>query len=269
MSVILSDVSKQFRDHPVLSHISVRFDAPGIFLILGENGCGKTTLFRTVTGLVKSYTGSICIADSCFGAPGDAVFLRGLSGYENICYFVPFFSKEYFGSLCDMFEMGTYIHKAVQSYSAGMCRRLAIVITLLSDAPVILLDEPLCGLDFKASEKLGELLLAERDRGKIILMTSHQFVPWLRKADGVYVFRDGALLPRQDVFPVGDTYRLYFTDDDDLKEAMALLRPRFSPVVESNGGLSVGGVTVVNDLIHILENIAVIRMEKEEPFFAL
>lgn len=269
MSVILSDVSKSFRDKQVLSHINASFDSPGIYLILGENGCGKTTLFRSITGLLKSYTGSISMTDSCFGSPGETAFLNHLSGYENLRYFVPDFSKKNYASLCETFEMNSYIHKEVKSYSAGMRRRLAIVMTLLSDATIMLFDEPLCGLDFRASRELGELLLAERKRGKNILLTSHQFVPWFRKLDGVYVFQNGTLLPRADLLPAGDTYRLHFACDDDVKKASVLLRTRFSPVTESEDGLSVGGVTIVNDLINVLKDIPVMQLEKEEYFFAL
>jgi len=190
-----------------------------IVCLLGKNGSGKTTLARIISTLVEPDGGevSVCGFDVVRNPrdarrrigimlnAGEGGFQPRLSAYSNLSYYAALYqipmeeAKGRIGLL--MSELGLADRGAdqYQSYSSGMRRRLALVRALVSNAPVLLLDEPTLGVDPWTTENVHKHLLELSSHGKAILCTTNNVAEARILGDRTYLLEDGTLVNHENV----------------------------------------------------------------------
>ncbi len=186
----IKNLRKQFAKNQVLKGINLQIQESGIYAILGPNGSGKTTLIKCILGMVIPDQGSICIAgqnilndwqyrEKIDYLPQNANFPNNLRLKELIAMIQDLRHEEGDAhNLIELFGLNPFLNKKLDNLSGGTKQKANIVLAFLFDSPLIILDEPTTGLDPTAFLKLKQLIQAEKDKGKIILITSHimQFV---------------------------------------------------------------------------------------------
>lgn len=202
----LENVSKRFSTEEVLRDINIEFEKGRIYGIVGKNGSGKTVLFKIIAGYIRPSTGSVCVLDKRIGVDTDFApnmgliietpgFLSQYTGYQNLEYLAGIrhlISKEDIFEVIQKVGLDPKSKKKVGKYSLGMRQRLGIAQAIMENPDIILLDEPMNGLDKKGIEDIKALLLTLKKEGKTILMSSH-YSEDMQVCDEVYEMEDGKL----------------------------------------------------------------------------
>lgn len=168
--------------------VSLNVQSGEMFGLMGLNGAGKTTLIKAILGLRRADAGEIEV----FGASHNSQSVKQkiaflperfepswfLSGYEFLQFALKLYNRspvaEDINECAELLDMGQGIlNKSVSSYSKGMRQKLGILSILLSECPLMILDEPMSGLDPKARAQVKDLLKLYNAKGHTIIMCSH------------------------------------------------------------------------------------------------
>lgn len=207
-------LSKRFGDHQALDALNLSV-APGeVFCLLGPNGAGKTTTLNLFLGFLSASGGSahvdgIDVASQPDAARGRISYLPEqvalyphLSGLENLRFFagvagIPSAATATTALRQCLLEAGLQaeaIERRVSGYSKGMRQKVAVALTLLRSAKVLLLDEPTSGLDPQASRDFAVLIGRLRERGLAVLMASHDLIHVKDVATHIGIMKGGRLV---------------------------------------------------------------------------
>ena len=187
MEILVKQVSKSLGKRQVLKEINFEARSGEIVGIIGRNGSGKSVFFKCLVGLFQPDSGEIRIGGEKISPKsrlGNRVgmiieqpgFLPQYSGYRNLKILAALQGKAGKQEIEESLKaVGLYEerNKQVGKYSMGMKQRLALAQAMMEDPPVLILDEPMNGLDKKGVEEMRRLLGEMRERGKLILMASH------------------------------------------------------------------------------------------------
>ncbi|MCL3780368.1 ABC transporter ATP-binding protein [Prolixibacteraceae bacterium JC049] len=180
----ISNVSKKLGKQSVLNDFSLETKQSGIYLIVGVNGCGKTTLFSAIAGFIGVDSGAIELdgktnADEYRSLLGVAIepfeTERGLT-VDEICKLIALevgASNKEVDQWLSFWELSDAREKKFKSLSVGMKKRLSLILSLLGNRPVLLWDEPLNGLDPVGMKKWRELVKQLEQENRLILMSTH------------------------------------------------------------------------------------------------
>ena len=183
--IILHEMSKSFGKKNVIKAQNACFSPGQIYGIVGQNGCGKTVLFKCMSGLMPTTSGRIEIQlddpaqkarPYCGVVIDGAGFNDSLSGLSNLVALADITKKadkKAIASLMTSVGLSPDNRKKVRYYSLGMRQRLAIAQAIMEDPAILLLDEPLNGLDYEGVKTVYDILKVQKERGKIILVASH------------------------------------------------------------------------------------------------
>lgn len=199
---------KRFRDQVVLKNVSISFEKGQIHGIVGRNGSGKTVLFKCICGLMHPEEGVILVNGKRVGrdvdmpedigaiieAPG---FLPNYSGYKNLRFLANIrrkIGKEEILNVLKTVGLDPESRKHVGKYSLGMRQRLGIAQAIMEDPEILILDEPMNGLDNAGVQDIRALLLELKAQGKTILLASHNHEDIAALCDTVHEMDGGVLL---------------------------------------------------------------------------
>ena len=178
-------VSKRFKDTVALQDINMAFKRGLIHGIVGHNGSGKTVLFKCICGLIEPDSGQIIVdgkevapmTQQNIGAiienPG---FISSLSGFRNLKLLASIhghITDEQIRNTITCVGLDPLDKKKVKNYSLGMRHRLGIAQAIMENPPLLILDEPMNGLDKQGVEEIRALFLGLKKQGKTILISSH------------------------------------------------------------------------------------------------
>lgn len=185
--VSMENVSKSFGSECVLRNVSCTFEAGKIHGIIGKNGSGKTILMKLICGLTLPTFGEVRVRGQRIGkdvdvppdigalidAPG---FLSYHSGRKNLRYLAQLNRKindDGVRAAMERVGLDYTSKKLVGKYSLGMRQRLGIAQAIMENPEILLLDEPMNGMDKQGSENIRQLILELRAEGKTIFLASH------------------------------------------------------------------------------------------------
>lgn len=199
-TIEVKNVYKSFKNIEVLHDVSLQADKGSICGIIGRNGSGKTVLFKCICGFLQIDRGEIQIEGKAVGrdkstlsnlgiiieSPG---FLRHYSGYKNLEFLMGLNGKpdrEKINDVLDLVGLAEQRNKKVGKYSMGMRQRLGIAQAIMEDQNILILDEPMNGLDNQGVEDMRQLLLKLKEKGNTILLASHNQEDIRQLCDSVY-----------------------------------------------------------------------------------
>lgn len=189
MDAIISvrDVSKNFGKERVLHHISRDFEKGKIHGIIGNNGSGKTVLMKCICGFLTPTEGEIFVQGKQVGRDMDFPpdmgiiietpgFLPGISGTKNLELLAALNKRIALKEIAEAIRrvgLDPELKKPVGKYSLGMRQRLGIAQAIMEDPGLLILDEPLNGLDKHGVKEMRNLIRCLKDEGKTIPLASH------------------------------------------------------------------------------------------------
>lgn len=197
----VSHVKKSFKKLAVLKDISLETQAGELVHISGVNGCGKSTLFKIIIGLLKADSGEIHTdKDDYLGAlienPG---FIEYETAWDNLTFLGHFnhrFQPEKTRDLLKAFDLDPDNPQAVGNYSVGMRQKLGIIQAVMEDQNIILLDEPTRGIDKEGVDQFVNLMKNLRSENKTVIVASHDEIAGL-VYDRRLRMKDGILLSEE------------------------------------------------------------------------
>lgn len=179
------NINKKFGKKPVLSGLNLELDKGQIFALLGPNGAGKSTLFRCLTGILRLDSGEIlynkeglsdriirdrfAFLPESFSPPSNLKakeFLYLIQSRLNC-------GRDPVKMILDKVGLSGAGSQYIGTYSRGMVQRLGLALIMLKDPEVIILDEPMLGLDSLGQKYIHELVLELNRRGKTVIFSSH------------------------------------------------------------------------------------------------
>lgn len=188
MSVIsLQNVSKSFKDVPLLDGVTATFEQGRIYGIIGHNGSGKSVLFKLICGFLAPDSGTVTIDPrflnrgwvfpASFGVIIDRpAYLPGRTGIDNLRTLASIrgvIGDTDIKAAMDRVGLDPGLKQRVRNYSLGMKQKLALAQAFMEDQRVLLLDEPFNGLDAHSVDQTRALLRDLNREGRTIIFTSH------------------------------------------------------------------------------------------------
>ncbi|MFD1432570.1 ATP-binding cassette domain-containing protein [Lacticaseibacillus yichunensis] len=204
----LNDISLDFpTKKQVIDHLSLALDGGQIVGLVAPNGTGKTTLLRVILNELQPKEGSVTIDGLQYTSQANARrihrklcsfpvqddLFNDLSGLAHLRYYCDSWGADRakLPALIEELQMINYVKNPVHTYSLGMRQRLCFAMVVASDAPIMLLDELMNGLDPVNVELVSKVLLRLKGQGKLLLMVSHLLPNLEAYADQVLFMQDG------------------------------------------------------------------------------
>ena len=183
--IVVENLHKIFGKNSVLEGIDLRIENPGIYAILGPNSSGKTTVIKSILGMVIPNEGRIEVLGESISKkwkyrknvnylPQIANFPGNLKVGELLDMIKDLRrTQSDEARLIELFDLEQFLNKKLVNLSGGTKQKVNIVLALMFDSQLLILDEPTTGLDPAALIVLKKLILEEKARGKVILITTH------------------------------------------------------------------------------------------------
>ncbi|SHI39771.1 ABC transporter ATP-binding protein [Clostridium intestinale] len=205
-----TNLTKTFKDKNVVSNVNMNIKKGEIYGFLGPNGAGKTTIMKLITNLVKPTEGEIEIfGEKLTNTSYEVlkrmgtiieypVFYDKVTGRDNLelhCEYMGYHNKEAIDKALDLVDLKDIENKAVKDYSLGMKQRLGIARAILTKPELLILDEPINGLDPIGIKDMRNLLrMLNKEYGMTILISSHILSEIEQIADTIAVINNGRLV---------------------------------------------------------------------------
>jgi ABC-2 type transport system ATP-binding protein len=235
----ISGLTKRYRDGQLaVDDLSLRAERGQILGLLGPNGAGKTTTLRALMGLLHPDAGTITIFGRQVSAGSPALsrlgafvegpgFLPHLSGRANLDMYWRASGRPAGGAHTDeviaIAGLGTAIDRPVRTYSRGMCQRLAIAQAMLGLPDLLVLDEPMNGLDPPQIREMREVLLGYVTGGKTVILSSHMLAEVELTCSHVVVMNQGRRLAAGPVAEITGNGAALIVGTTQIGEAVSVL----------------------------------------------
>ncbi len=208
----LRNVTKRFGSFVAVDNVSLNIPRGEFFGFLGPNGAGKTTTIKMLTGLYEPSAG-VCLIDGHdvrqaplaakrrFGYVPDQPYLYDKLTGREFLYFVGGLYRmpdeklrETIEQYVDVFEIGTFIDKRAEEYSQGMRQRIVLAAAMVHDPAVLIIDEPLVGLDPRSARIVKDTLKEKTRAGLTIFMSTHLLEIVEELCDRIAIIKDGRII---------------------------------------------------------------------------
>lgn len=210
MGIKVKELKKVYDDKVVLDCLTMDFKNPGVYLLAGPNGSGKTTFLEILIGIRKASSGSILIDDS----PPDSLSAKKALGFlsqqnslrkscrvsEELELVAEVFDvknvnlKDYL----KQYNLEEYYHQKTRKLSGGTKRRLLLAMTVLSNQKMIILDEPASGLDTSSRDEIWNII-REASKDKIVIVSDHYLNQAAQYSDYTFLMDRGKIILEGDL----------------------------------------------------------------------
>ncbi len=206
MSITIKKLSKFYGKTQALSEINLSIRTGESVGLVGLNGAGKTTLLKTIVGLIVNFDGEVLINDlaatekeartSTSFLPEDFSPPLYLTGYDFVSYMLRLYggslNKTAVDEFADALELQVdVLSQPIRTYSKGMRQKLGLLAAILPDTEIIILDEPLSGLDPGARVLVKDAFAMLRKKGKTLFFSSHILTDLEEIADRLVIVHEG------------------------------------------------------------------------------
>lgn len=204
----VTHLNKRFKRQPVLQDVTFDCEPGRIIGLVGANGAGKTTIMKSILGLIRT-EGAVTIAGQAMqfdrhpalaqvGALIEYPSLYPyLSGWDNLRLFARDQDvAAQIQALVTQFDMSDYIHRKARTYSLGMKQKLGIALAFLNHPQLVILDEPMNGLDPQGTKQLRDFIVAQKQQGVTLLISSHILDELQKLADDLVIIDHGRVIQR-------------------------------------------------------------------------
>lgn len=202
MKIEIEHVSKKIKDALVLDDVCMTLESGNIYGFQGVNGSGKTMLMRAVSGLMYPTSGTIRIDGKVLGKIWlsgkigmlieNPAFIDSYTGYDNLKMLASINKGEVdISRALETVGLNPHDKRKYRKYSLGMKQRLGIACAIMEEPKLLLLDEPFNALDKEGQEKLSEIIRDMRDKGSLILLSSHDKDELENLSDVIYLVDSG------------------------------------------------------------------------------
>ncbi len=215
----LDRLTKVFDTFTAVDHIDLTVFEGEIFGFLGPNGAGKTTTIKMIAGLLKPTSGKISIlgtsmednATRCRALTGyipDRPYLyEKLTGMEYLSFLSSLYpentsgpdTREKAAEYLNLFDLDRWKNNLIESYSHGMRQKLIITSIFMLDQPLIIVDEPMVGLDPKSARIVKELFKQKTTEGRTIFMSTHSMEIAEELCDRIAIISEGTIIASDSV----------------------------------------------------------------------
>lgn len=246
MNYILTteNLTKKYGEKIAAGNINIHIREGEIYGLIGRNGAGKTTVMRMISGLSSPTSGGYTIHGEHRNGIGVLIESPGLynnrSAFENVkikCIAMGCYSKEYVEELLTLVGLSNTGKKKAKSFSLGMRQRLGIALALTGDPKLIVLDEPINGLDPQGIVEVRETLERLRDEKGITVMVSSHILEELGKvADSFGIINNGELIEEITAEEMERRCGKYITiHTDDNEKAIQIIQKLGISSIKLNG----------------------------------
>lgn len=211
LAIKVEHAIKKYGNQTVLQDVSLEVEKGDMIGIVGRNGSGKTVLFKSICGFVPLDKGRITVNGKVIGKDVDMAqnvgaiiespgFLPNYSGKKNLHFLAKIqnrIGEEEIVRAIRMVGLDPDSKKGVGKYSLGMRQRLGFAQAIMENPDILILDEPMNGLDKHGVEEMRTLLLSLREDGKTILIASHNPLDIEVLCSKVYEMDDGILMEHE------------------------------------------------------------------------
>ena len=196
-AIRLKGLTKSFQKEKVLKNITHDFEKGKIHGIMGFNGSGKTVMFKCICGFLQPESGTVLVGGKQIGKeldfpdsvgiiienPGFFLDLSGFANLKRLASLKHRISDDDVRATMRALGLDPLSKKKVGQYSLGMRERLGIAQAIMEDPELLILDEPFNGLDKHGVSQMHELILAQKKKGKTILLSSHSLCDTICEMD--------------------------------------------------------------------------------------
>ncbi len=284
MALKVNNLAKSYGDKLVVDNLSFSIEEPGVFGLLGTNGAGKTTTIRMMLGMLKKDNGRITWNEKPYNSKEVST---GYLAEERGIYskFTVLDQLIYFGELKGMtrkealksieywlerLEATEYRNKRAEQLSKGNQQKIQFIAALISNPEVLILDEPLSGLDPVNTDLFKDIIKEEIARGKYIIMSSHQMSTIEEFCENLVILNKGKTVLSGNLKEIKKSYgrnHLILNCDGDIKELLEKANMKILNENQDYIELSINSEDEATCLLKeiLSRNIQVIRFELREP----
>lgn len=213
--IIIENATKKFGTQTVLNNVSLTLEDGKIYGFVGQNGCGKTVLFKSICGFIYLDRGTITVDGKVIGKDIDIIkdagiiiespgFLLNYSAFKNLKFLTMIkdnIGDEQIKSTLISVGLDPESKKVVGKFSLGMRQRLGIAQAIMENPHILILDEPMNGLDKRGVEDIRKILMDLKKKGKLILLASHNPLDIDILCDCVYELDAGTIVNQRSILP--------------------------------------------------------------------
>ena len=213
--IIIENATKKFGTQTVLNNVSLTLEDGKIYGFVGQNGCGKTVLFKSICGFIYLDRGTITVDGKVIGKDIDIIkdagiiiespgFLPNYSAFKNLKFLTMIkdnIGDEQIKSTLISVGLDPESKKVVGKFSLGMRQRLGIAQAIMENPHILILDEPMNGLDNRGVEDIRKILMDLKKKGKLILLASHNPLDIDILCDCVYELDAGTIVNQRSILP--------------------------------------------------------------------
>lgn len=287
-------LNKTYKDKQVLTDFSLELHKGEIMGLIGGNGAGKTSIFKSILGLVKMDSGVISINSKQIDFSSKdylekigtiieyPTFYESLTAKQNLLltsklYKLNKFSDEHVSKFLSLVGLENEANNKVSKFSLGMKQRLGLAQALIHDPIILLLDEPFNGLDPKGVKEFRELLLSLSIQGVGIIISSHSLEELNKIVDTVTIIDKGKLIfqgTKSEYLALGGNNDTWFLETDNKLQTQSLLNTlKIEFKITENGFELDLPSEIVEDIKGVLfmelvkENISILNFSKQQKNF--
>ena len=213
--IIIENATKKFGTQTVLNNVSLTLEDGKIYGFVGQNGCGKTVLFKSICGFIYLDRGTITVDGKVIGKDIDIIkdagiiiespgFLPNYSAFKNLKFLTMIkdnIGDEQIKSTLISVGLDPESKKVVGKFSLGRRQRLGIAQAIMENPHILILDEPMNGLDKRGVEDIRKILMDLKKKGKLILLASHNPLDIDILCDCVYELDAGTIVNQRSILP--------------------------------------------------------------------
>lgn len=211
MRIKIEHLDKIINKSYILKDVNMELESGKIYGFQGQNGSGKTMLFRAISGLIYATNGSIQIDGKVLGKDiafaddmgimlENPAFMEGYSGYDNLKMIASIRGNNIdIANILRQVGLNPDDKRKYRKYSLGMKQKLGLACAFMEDPSLLILDEPFNALDQEGQKRIAEMILEKKKKGCLILLTSHDKEELERLSDEMFLVHEGTFTKKGSV----------------------------------------------------------------------